>query len=110
MVEPVIERHTGDADAMIAHVGKIGQPEPARRVVLPEDDVLLGAIERAPGTNAPLQSAAHAGADLRVAAPDLVENGDRPQARRALQQRHYFAVPDRSQRILPAAAARHLLL
>jgi len=28
VIEPVVERHTGDADAVVAHVGKIGQPEP----------------------------------------------------------------------------------
>ena len=42
MVQPVIEWRAGDADAAIAHVGKVGQPEPAWRMLLPEDDVLLG--------------------------------------------------------------------
>jgi len=28
VIEPVVERHTGDADAVVAQVGKIGQPEP----------------------------------------------------------------------------------
>ena len=55
MVEPVIERHVSDADAVTTQVGKIGQPEPARRVFLPEDDLLLGALERPPGADAPLQ-------------------------------------------------------
>ena len=44
MIEPVIQRYTGDADAVIAHVGEIGKPQPARRMPLPEDDVLLGAV------------------------------------------------------------------
>jgi hypothetical protein len=26
VIEPVIERHTGDSDAVIAHVGEIGEP------------------------------------------------------------------------------------
>ncbi len=110
VIEPVIERHTGDADAVIAHVGEIGQPQPARRMLLPEDDVLLGAVQRPPGADAPLQRAANTGADLGMAAPDLVENGDRPQARGALEQRHHLAVPNRSQRIAPSAAARRFLL
>src|ERR1700737_1977514 len=42
MVEPVIQRRTGDADAVIAHIGEIGQPQPTRWMLLPEDDVLLG--------------------------------------------------------------------
>ena len=110
VIEPVIERRAGDADAAIAHVGEIGKPEPARRMLLPEDDVLLGAVQRPPGADAPLQSAANAGADLGMAAPDLVENGDRPQARGALQQRHHLAVPNRGKRISPPTAARRFLL
>src|SRR5580700_9529067 len=39
--DPMIERHAGDADAAIAHAGKIGQAEPTRWMLLPEDDVLL---------------------------------------------------------------------
>src|ERR1700750_180547 len=73
MINPVIERHTGDADAVIAHVGEIGKPHPARRVLLPEDDVLLGPVHRPPGPDARLQGAADTGADLGMAAPDLVE-------------------------------------
>src|SRR6266481_3158090 len=52
VIEPVIQRHTGDADAVIAHVGEIGKPQPARRMLLPEDDVLLGPVQRPPGTDA----------------------------------------------------------
>ena len=40
------ERHTSDADAVIAHVGEIGQTQPARRGFLPEDDVPLGSDHR----------------------------------------------------------------
>jgi len=110
VIEPVIQRHPGDADAVIAHVGEIGKPQPARRMALPEDDVLLGAVQRPPGTDAPLQGAANTGADLRMAAPDLVENGHRPQAWGAFQQGHYLAVPNLSQRIATSATARRFLL
>src|SRR5207344_801686 len=79
-------------------------------MALPEDDVLLGAVQRPPDTDAPLQGAANTGADLRMAAPDLVENGHRPQAWGAFQQRHYLAVPNLSQRIATSAAARRFLL
>src|ERR1700737_2330511 len=109
VIEPVIQQHTGDADAVIAHVGEIGKPQPTRRMLLPEDDVLLGAVQRPPGADAPLQRAADTGADLGMAAPDLVENGDRPQPRNALEQRHHLAVPNRGQRILPPPARRSLL-
>src|SRR5437763_7299168 len=110
VIEPVIQRHTGDADAVIAHVGEIGKPQPARRMLLPKDDVLLGPVERPPGTDAPLQGAANTGVDLGMAAPDLVENGHRPQAWGALQQGHYLTVPNLSQRIATSAAARRFLL
>jgi hypothetical protein len=84
VIEPVIQRHTGDADAVIAHVGEIGKPQPARRVLLPEDDVLLGPVQCPLGTDAPLQGAANTDADLGMATPDLVENGHRPKAWSAL--------------------------
>src|SRR5215472_15412655 len=110
VIEPVIQRHTGDADAVIAHVGEIGKPHPARRVLLPEDDVLLGPVQCPPGTDAPLQRAANTDADLGMATPNLVENRYRPQAWGALQQRHDLAVPNLSQRIATAAATRRFLL
>jgi hypothetical protein len=44
VIEPVIERHAGDTDAVIAHLGEIGQAQPTRRVLLPGDDVALGPL------------------------------------------------------------------
>ena len=82
----MIERHAGDADTAIAHAGKIGQTQPTRRVLLPEDDVLLGPVERPPGADATLQCTPDAGAELGMAPPDLVKDGDRPQAGNALEQ------------------------
>src|SRR5713101_5468051 len=106
VVEPMIERRAGDADAAITHLGEIGQADPARRMLLPEDDVLLGPVQRPPAADAPLQCAADAGADLGMAAADLIKNGDRPQARSALEQRHHLAVPNYSQRVMPPATTR----
>src|SRR3954449_6433482 len=74
VIEPVIERHTGDADAVIAHIGEIGQPQPTRQVLLSKDDVPLGPVERPPGADAPLQGTADTDADLGVATSDLVKN------------------------------------
>jgi len=79
-------------------------------MLLPEDDVLLGAVERPPSADAPLQRTPNAGADLGMAPPDLVENGDRPQARGALEQRHHLAVPNIGKRIAPPTFARCFLL
>src|SRR5215471_18143774 len=101
VIEPVIQRHSGDADAVIGHISEIGQPQPTRRMLLPKNDVTLGPVERPPAADAPLQGTADTGADLGMATPDLVENGHWPQARGALQQGHYLAVPNRRQRIAP---------
>ena len=106
----MIQRHTGDADAVIAHLGEIGKPQPSRRMLLPEDDVLLGPVQCPPGTDAPLQRAPNTDADLGMATPDLVENGHRPKAWSALQQRHYLAVPNLSERVATSAATRRFLL
>jgi hypothetical protein len=51
-----------------------------------------------------------AGADLGMAATDLIEDGDRPQAGGALQQRHYLALPCLAQRVRASPAARCFLL
>jgi len=50
----------------------------------PEDDVLLGPVQRPPGADAPLQGAPNTDADLGMATPDLVENGHRSKAWSAL--------------------------
>src|SRR5947209_13878737 len=78
VIEPVIQRHTGNIDAVIAHVGKIGKPQPSWRMLLPEDDVLLGPVQRPPATDAPLQRAADTRVDLRLAAPEPIEYPPRP--------------------------------
>src|SRR5215831_6461539 len=89
---------------------KSESPHPARRVLLPEDDVLLGPVQCPPGTDAPLQGAANTDADLGMAAPDLVENGHRPKTWSALEQRHYLAVPNFSERVTTSAATPRFLL
>jgi hypothetical protein len=53
VIKPVIERHAGDADAEIAHRGEIGQPPPTGRLLLPEDDIPIAAVERPPAPDAP---------------------------------------------------------
>src|SRR5215469_10739415 len=107
VIQPMIERHAGDADTAIAHAGKIGQTQPTRRVLLPD---LLGPVERPPGADATLQCTPDAGAELGMAPPDLVKDGDRPQAGNALEQRYHLAVPHRGQRVTPTPPARRFLL
>jgi len=106
----MIERRAGDADPAIGHAGKIRQPKAARRVLLPEDDVLLGTVERPPGADAPLQRAPDAGTELGMTPSELVKDGDRTQASDALEEGYYFAVPDRGQRVRPPPVPRRLPL
>ena len=54
MIEPEIERHTWNTDAAIAHVGQI-EAHPARRMLLTKDDLLLGAMQRPLGADAPFR-------------------------------------------------------
>ena len=49
---------------------------------LPEDDLLLFAMDGAPDADAPLQGAANAAAQFGMAPDHLLEDGDRPKARR----------------------------
>jgi hypothetical protein len=56
VIEPVIQRRSGDADAVIGHISEIGPPQPTRRILLPKKNpVALGPVERPPPTDAPLR-------------------------------------------------------
>ncbi len=67
VVEPVIERLTRDRDAEPAHVGEVGQAHPSRRMLLAEDHIAVGTVERPPAGDAALQGPAHARGDARDA-------------------------------------------
>ena len=110
VIEAVIEAHAGDAHPGLAHVGEVGQAEPARHMKLAEDDVLVGAVDGAPGADAALERAPYSGAEFGMAPADLFEDPDRAQARRRLEHRHDLLVPDPGQRIGTAARARLGLL
>ena len=102
MVESVIEGHARDGDAERARVGEVGQPQPAGFVLLAEDHILLGAFERAPRSDAPLQRAADVGVELRMPPAQLGQHADCANAGRGLQDRHDLAVPVRREGIRPA--------
>ena len=69
-----------------------------------------GAVQRAPLADAPLQRPPDPGAELGMPAQQLLEDGDRPQARARLQHRHDLGVEDVGQRIGPPPLARRALL
>lgn len=110
VIEPVIQRLTGDRHAELAHVGEIRQAHPARLVGLAEDDLLLGAMLGPPGPDPPLQSASDARAEIRVAAQEFIENRDRSQPRRRLQQLYHLGLENVAERIRPASAPWGLLV
>jgi len=81
VIKPVIQRDAGDADAEIGHVGEVRQSHPAGLVDLPEDDLLLRAMNGAPGADAALHRAPDAGVEIGMTPPHLLKNADRSQAR-----------------------------
>src|ERR1700692_810995 len=60
--------------------------------------------------HAPFQRAPNAGADLRMAPPDLVEHRNSPNAGSRLQDRHDLAVPNLGQWVRTPAATRRFLM
>ena len=109
VVEPVIEGLAGHADAEVGRVGKVRERGPARLVDLAEDDVLVGSVDGSPGTDAPLERAADAGAEVGVAAQDLLEDRHRSQAGGRLEQGHDLGLEEVTERIGPTPAALALL-
>ena len=105
VVEPVLERLAGDADAERGGLGEVGQPLPPRRMVLAEDDLACRAGHRLPVAEPALQRAADADGEVGMAAAQFLEQRHRPQTRGGLQHRHDLAVPDRGKRVWPAPAA-----
>ncbi|KAI96143.1 hypothetical protein T281_01600 [Rhodomicrobium udaipurense JA643] len=77
---------------------------------LAEDDIALWPFDGAPGSHPSFQRAPYIGIKAGMPPPDLVEHGDRPDARRRFQDRNDLGVPYLSERIGPPASARRLLL
>ena len=109
VVETVVERRTGDGDGEIAHLGEVGQTHTPRFVDLAKDDLLVRAWMAAPGADPTLQGPAHTRAELGMAPQNLLENGDRPQPWRRLEDRHDLTLPDIGERIGAAASRRTFL-
>ena len=98
--KPVGECHAGDRDAELVGYGEVRQAEPARRMLLREEDLALAAVRGTPLPHAPLQGSQHRLAEaLRIAALQFLEHAHRHQRRRALEHGHHFAVPHVGQRI-----------
>ena len=85
MIEPVIERCPRDGDRGIVHDRKIRQAGAARHMVLAENDVLLLAMDGAPGADPPFQCPANATAQAGMSPDQLLEDGNGTDARGRLE-------------------------
>ena len=89
MVEQMTERLAGDPDAETAAIGEIRQSLSARRMLLPEDQLTLGAFGRSPVRDTALQRAQQpVGIAAGMQPLQLLQQRRRPQARHLLQYRH----------------------
>ena len=110
VVEPMLERHAGDTDPQLAHLGEVREPHPARLVLLAEDHLPLPAMQRPPCPDPPLQRSPDARVQLRMSALQFLENRDRPHRRRRDQHRQHVDVEDIQQRIGSPPTPLRLLL
>jgi hypothetical protein len=82
VVEPVLQRNTNDGDTELCGIGEIRQSLLPGWMLLTEDDLSPGTVQRLPQADPTLQSAAPALGKRGVAASHLIENSNRPQRRR----------------------------
>lgn len=81
VVQAMIQRSLGHRDLQVGHVGEVGQAQAPRFVGLAEDDLQLRPMHRPPGTHPTLQGPADTLLELGMAAPQLLEHGNRAQPR-----------------------------
>lgn len=81
VVEQMLQRLACDRYGRCSKVGEVRQTEPARFVNLPEDDLLIFAMQDPPGADPPLQRPADAGQQFGLTAQHLLKNRDRAKAR-----------------------------
>ena len=79
-------------------------------MVLAENHIPAGAVERPPSGDVPLQGPADTGRDRGMAPADLLENRHRADAGCGLEHRHNLAVPHAGERVRAAAPTGLVLL
>lgn len=94
MIQPVLERHARDCDALLGHVGEIRQSHPTGFVNLAEDHLLIGAVHGPPGANAALESAARACGQRWMAPLHFFEDCHRAQGGRGLEHWHDLGIEE----------------
>ncbi len=94
VVEAVFERHACDGNAEVARIGEVGQALLPGRVVLAEDYLPLGPMQRLLLADAALEGATDAGVEVGMTPQHLLEHGDGAQARGGLQHGDDLGLPD----------------
>src|SRR4030081_170184 len=79
-------------------------------MLLAEDHIPVGAIERPPSGDAALQGPTHAQGDSGISTANLLEDGHRADTGGGLQHRHDLAIPHPGERVGTAASTRLLFL
>src|ERR1700692_2413212 len=110
VIESAIKDLAGDGDAEFGPLGEVRQPHPARRMLLPKDDLPIRAVHRPPNPDAALEGPPRSGAQVWMAAAEFFEDGDRSQSGRRLQHRDDFVVPHIGQGIGSTSSSGPLLL
>jgi len=105
VVQQVRERLAGDRDAEFGAVGEVRQPLLTRRMLLPEDHLLLRPVQRLPMADPAFEGAADAIGEVGVATPQFAQDSHRAQAGSGAEHWHNLAVPDRGQRIGSSTSA-----
>lgn len=110
MVEPVHQRHAGDRHIEASRIGEVRQPLAAGQVLLAEDHLTLGPVQRLPAADTPLKRPPDARRQLGMPTQHLLIHRERTQAGRSLQHWHDFGLPNRGQGIGSPPAAWGLFL
>ena len=106
VAEHVIQLPAGNVDAQIAHAGEVRDAHPAGRVVLQEDDLLLGAVLGLPFAHPPLQGALDARLQFGMEAHHFLVDGHGPDAGAGLKYLLHFVDDIRKRVSSPPAAPR----
>jgi len=94
------EGKTRHRDAQLARIGEVRQALRAGRMLLAEDDVTVGAGERAPAPHMALQGPQLAiGEASGMPTLQLAQDGDGLQRRHRPHQRHDLGFPDSLERV-----------
>ena len=110
VIEPMLERYPRNRNRSIVHDRKIRQAASARHMILPENDILLLAMDGAPCANPPLQCPANTFTQFRVTPDHFFEDSDGTDAWGCPQHRHDVGIKNIAEWVGTAPLPGRLLL